>query len=102
MMCRRTCLCTDINGFGGRTRRISMNYTEITTCKNFIKLNEYLIKIDAIDAINVYDIEYEYKDAIFYIQLFLRGREYPLELKYDNITERDNDFENLAKKISII
>lgn len=79
-----------------------MNYTEITSSKNFIKLSDYLIRVDTIDAINVYDIEYEYKDAIFYIQLFLRGQQYTLELKYDNIKERDNDFEKLAKRISII
>lgn len=79
-----------------------MNYTEIINSKDFIKLSNYLIRVDAIDAINVYDIEYEYRDAIFYIQLFLRGREHSLELKYDNITERDKDFEDLAKKISII
>ena len=102
MTCRRTCLCTDINGFDGRARRISVNYTEITTCKNFIKLNEYLIKIDAIDAINVYDIEYEYKGSFFYIKLFLRGQARSIEIKYDNMQERDNDFEKLAKRISII
>ena len=79
-----------------------MNYTEITSSKDFIKLSNYLIRVNAIDAIKVYDIEYEYQDAKFYIQLFLRGREPSLNLKYDNITERDNDFENLAKKIAVI
>ena len=79
-----------------------MNYAEIISSRDFIKLSNYLIRVNAIDAINVYDIEYEYKDAIFYIQLFLRGRESSLNLKYDNVSERDSDFENLAKKLAII
>ena len=79
-----------------------MNYTEIRNNKNFIKLHGYLIRVDAIDAINVYDIEFEYKDTIFYIQLFLQGREHSLELKYDNIEERDNDFKKLCDIITII
>lgn len=79
-----------------------MNYTEIRNNKNFIKLHGYLIRVDAINAVNVYDIEFEYKDAIFYIQLFLQGREHSLELKYDNIEERDNDFKKLCDTITII
>lgn len=79
-----------------------MNYTEIRSNKNFIKLSGYLIRVDAINAVNIYDIEFEYKDTIFYIQLFLQGREYSLELKYDNIEERDNDFKKLCDIITII
>lgn len=79
-----------------------MNYTEIRNNKDFIKLNNYLIRIDAIDAINVYDIEYEYKDARFYIQVFLRGQKYSLKLKYDNLEKRDNDFKKLCANIIII
>lgn len=80
-----------------------MNYTEITSSKKFIKLNNnYLIKIDAINAIKTYDIDFEYKDAIFYIQLFLKGREYGLEIKYDTAAERDKDLKRLTDEITII
>lgn len=79
-----------------------MNYVEIRSNKNFIKLSGYLIRVDAIDVIRPYDRNYEYKDAVYGIEIVLRGKDHSIDIRYKLMEERDNDFNKLCDIISII
>lgn len=69
---------------------------------NFIRLNDSLFRIESIDFIRTYDIDYEYKDAVFGIEIVLRGKDHSLDLRYKSTEERDNDFKKLCDIITII
>lgn len=69
---------------------------------DFIRLNDSLFRIEAIDFIGTYDINYEYKDAVYGIEIVLRGKDHSIDIRYKLMEERDNDFKKICDIITII